>query len=70
MCVCVGMCLFMSVCMCLSNSVCSGNDDDEDGDEDEDGSSAKRMKMIGDDEDDDYLLEVSTKSMYTAYDKE
>ena len=26
--------------------------------------------MIGDDEDDDYLLEVSTYTMYSAYDKE
>ena len=50
---------------------CSGvNDYDEDEDKDEDGSSAKRMKMTGDDEDDDYLLEVSTYTMYSAYDKE
>ena len=53
--------------MCHCSSV---NDYDEDGDKDEDGSSAKRMKMIGDDEDDDYLLEVSTYTMYSAYDKE
>ena len=52
--------------MCHCSSV---NDYDEDGDKDEDGSLAKRMKMIGDDED-DYLLEVSTHTMYSAYDKE
>ena len=57
----------ITVCMYQYSSV---NDYDEDGDKEEDGSSAKRMKMIGDDEDDNYLLKVSTKSMYTAYDKE
>ena len=53
--------------MCHCSSV---NDYDEDGDKDENGSSAKRMKMIVDDENDDYLLEVSTHTMYSAYDKE
>ena len=53
--------------MCHCSSV---NDYDEDGVKDEDGLLAKRMKMIGDDEDDDYLLEVNTYTMYSAYDKE
>ena len=53
--------------MCHCSSV---NDYDEDGDKDEDGSLAKTMKMTGDDEDDDYLLEVSIYTMYSAYDKE